>query len=42
MNSTAKIAIGVVVVALIGGGVYGSMKYKERGVITVQTGKPVK
>jgi len=34
-----KVVIGVIVVLLIAGGVFASVKYRQRGVITVQTGK---
>lgn len=42
MNRNVKIVIGVVVVGLIGGGVYAGVKYKQRGIVTVQTGKAAK
>ena len=42
MSTSVKIVLGIVVVALIGGGIFANMKYKERGVVTVQTGKPMK
>ena len=42
MKSNWKILIGVVVLLLIGGGVFASVKYNQRGVITVQTGKTVR
>jgi HlyD family secretion protein len=34
-----KILIGVVVIVLIAGGVLGSVKYSQKGIVTVQTGK---
>jgi HlyD family secretion protein len=34
-----KVVIGVVAVVGIGGGVFGSIQYKKRGIVTVQTGK---
>ena len=39
MKTKWKVVIGVVVVSSIAGGTFASIKYKERGVITVQTGK---
>lgn len=42
MSNSVKIVIALVVVALIGGGVFASIRYSQRGVVTVQTGKPVK
>ncbi len=39
MKTKWKVVIGVVVVLLIAGGVFASIKYRQRGVITVQTGK---
>jgi HlyD family secretion protein len=36
-----KVVIGILVVLLIAGGVYASVKYRQRGVVTVQTGKVV-
>jgi len=37
-----KVVIGVTVVALAAGGFYASMKYNQRGIVTVQTGKVVR
>ena len=37
-----KICIGILVLILIAGGVYASVKYQKRGVVTVQTGKVVR
>jgi HlyD family secretion protein len=37
-----KVVIGILVVLLISGGVLASVKYRQRGVVTVQTGKVVK
>lgn len=42
MKTTWKIVIGLVVVLLIAGGVAASVKYSQRGVVTVQTGKAVR
>ncbi|MCU1327505.1 MAG: secretion protein HlyD family protein [Bryobacterales bacterium] len=42
MKTKWKISIGVLLVLLIAGGVAGSVKYRQRGVITVQTGKVLK
>ena len=39
MKTKWKVLIGVVVVLLIAGGVTASVKYRQRGIITVQTGK---
>jgi HlyD family secretion protein len=36
-----KVLIGVAVVAAIGGGVYASIAYSQRGVVTIQTGKVI-
>jgi len=37
-----KVIIGVLVLLLIAAGVYGGVKYKQRGILTVQTGKVVR
>jgi HlyD family secretion protein len=37
-----KIVIGVVVLLLIAGGVLGGIKYSQRGIVTVQTGKVIR
>jgi HlyD family secretion protein len=37
-----KILIGVVVVLLAAGGIFGSIKYRQKGIVTVQTGKVLK
>jgi HlyD family secretion protein len=37
-----KIALGVLLVLLISGGVFASIKLNERGIVTVQTGKVVR
>jgi HlyD family secretion protein len=37
-----KIVIAVLVLLLIAGGVLGSVKYRQRGVVTVQTGKTIR
>jgi HlyD family secretion protein len=37
-----KIVIAVLVLLLIAGGVLGSVKYRQRGVVTVQTGKVIR
>lgn len=42
MKTKWKVVIGILVVLLIAGGVYASVKYRQRGVVTVQTGKVVK
>ncbi len=39
MKSKWKILIAVLVLAIIGGGIAGGIKYKQRGIVTVQTGK---
>ncbi len=39
MKAKWKILIGVVVLLLIAAGVFASVKYSQRGVVTVQTGK---
>ena len=41
MKAKWKILIAVAVVALIGGGVFASVKYTQRGVVTIQTGKVI-
>ena len=42
MKSKWKIIIAVVVVLLVAGGVLASVKYSQRGIVTVQTGRVVK
>ena len=42
MNRTWKIVIAVVVLLLISVGVLASVKYSQRGVVTVQTGKVIR
>ena len=42
MKTKWKILIGVFVLLAIAGGVFASVKYRQRGVITVQTGKVLK
>jgi HlyD family secretion protein len=42
VKSNVKILIGVVVLLMIGAGVFASVKYNQRGVVTVQTGKVVR
>lgn len=42
MKSKWKIIIGIVVLLLVVGGVMASVKYSQRGVVTVQTGKVVR
>ena len=42
MKTKWKVVIGILVVLLIAGGVLASVKYRQRGVVTVQTGKVVK
>ncbi len=39
MKTKWKILISVLVLLLIAGGVLGSVKYRQRGIVTVQTGK---
>jgi len=39
VKSKWKIVIGVVILLLIGAGVLASVKYSQRGIVTVQTGK---
>ncbi len=39
MKTKWKVALGVVGPLLIAGGVYGSIQYGKRGIVTVQTGK---
>ena len=41
MKAKWKILIAVAAVALIGGGVFASIKYTQRGVVTIQTGKVI-
>jgi HlyD family secretion protein len=38
LNRNVKFAIGILVLLLIGAGVFASVKYNQRGVVTVQTG----
>lgn len=42
MSGGGKIIIGFLAVAAIGGGVFASIRYNQRGVVTVQTGKVVR
>ena len=42
MKTKWKIVIGVVVLLLIAGGVLGGIKYSQRGIVTVQTGKVIR
>jgi HlyD family secretion protein len=42
VNSNVKILIGVLVLLMIGAGVFASVKYNQRGIVTVQTGKVVR
>src|SRR6266699_832435 len=42
MKRKWKITIGVVVLLLIAAGVAGGVKYKRRGIVTVQTGRVVR
>ncbi len=42
MKTKWKIVIAFLVLLLIAGGVLGSVKYRQRGVVTVQTGKVVR
>ena len=39
MKTKWKVVIGVTVVTLAAVGVYAGMKYNQRGIVTVQTGK---
>ncbi len=41
MKTKWKILLAIVVLALIAGGVYASVQYQKRGVVTVQTGRVV-
>ncbi len=41
MKTKWKVLIALVVLVLIAGGVYGSVQYQKRGVVTVQTGRVV-
>lgn len=42
MKRKWKILLAVVVVLLVAGGVYGSVQYNKRGLVTVQTGKVIR
>ena len=42
MKTKWKVVLGVTVVALAAGGVFAGMKYNQRGIVTVQTGKVVR
>ncbi len=39
MTTTRKVIIGVIAVAVAGGGVYSSVVYSKKGVVTVQSGR---
>ena len=39
---TWKIVAGVVALAAVGGSIYASMKWNQKGIVTVQTGKTVR
>ena len=39
MQTKWKVTIGIAVLALIGGGVAASIKYSQRDIVTIQTGK---
>ena len=41
MKTKWKILLGITVLILIAGGVYASVEYQKRGVVTVQTGRVV-
>lgn len=41
MKTKWKVLIGIVVVLIIAGGVFASVKYRQRGVVTVQTGRVI-
>ena len=41
MQGKWKVVIGVVAAAAIGGGVFGGIKYSQRDIVTVQTGKVI-
>lgn len=41
MKTKWKILLGILVLVLIAGGVYASVQYQKRGVVTVQTGRVV-
>ncbi len=42
MKTKWKIVIGIVVLLLVAAGVYASVEYSKRGVVTIQTGKVVR
>src|SRR6185369_14960829 len=42
MSKTKKILLGSTMILALGAGIYGWVKYRERGVVKVQTGKVVK
>lgn len=42
MKRKWKIVLGVLVVLLVAGGVFASVQYRKRGIVTVQTGRVVK
>jgi HlyD family secretion protein len=42
LNTKWKIVIGIVVLLMIAAGVFASVKYSQRGIVTVQTGHAVK
>jgi len=37
-----KIVVGVIVLAAIGGGIFGGIRYSKRGIVPVQTGRVVR
>ncbi len=42
MKNKWKVVIGIVVLLMVAAGVFASVKYSQRGVVTVQTGHAVK
>ncbi len=42
MKTKWKIVIGVVVLLMVAGGIFASVKYSQRGIVTVQTGHAIK
>lgn len=42
METKWKVVVGIIVLLMIAGGVFASVKYSQRGLVTVQTGRAVK
>lgn len=42
MTTTSKIGIGILALAIIGGGVFASVRWTQRGLVTIQTSKVIR